>query len=74
MSRGFEDIANDLIGTAQTPVEVENLMNDSAFCAVLDTIAFNCTECGWWCPIDEEESDEHGLEEWTCQQCCEEIV
>lgn len=75
MTRTYEEIAHDLIGTATTPEEVDELIaTDEEFCAVLDGIAFACVQCGWWCDISEEASEDFGLYDWTCRECCEENI
>lgn len=71
----WDAIIDDLRGTCQSEAEhgeeTEALFNDMDFCAYLDDHIFRCTACGWWCDIDEEDSDNHGLDEWTCRDCCE---
>lgn len=73
MAKSWEEIAMGLIGGAETPEEVEKLMENSDFCAVLDQIAFQCSVCGWWCGIEEEASDDVGRDDFTCAECVEEL-
>lgn len=52
---------------------------DDEVTTMVDNQIFECTVCGWWCPIEEESSEaaefEHlGLSEWTCLQCCEDMT
>lgn len=71
----WEHIVNQLRGScdslASLGPEAEELENNTDFCAYLDERIFCCTRCGWWCDQDEEASEEHGLAEWTCRDCCE---
>jgi len=60
--------------TLSMDVECEELGLDPMSVEVtthVDNNIFLCTVCGWWCPIEEEESEEYGLYEWTCRDCCE---
>ena len=71
-----QEIVEYLRGTCNAIYELtekEQARFDNAkFCAYLDSEIFHCTQCGWWCDIDEEASSDHGLDELTCLQCCEE--
>lgn len=48
----------------------DELQNDDRFCAYVDENIFLCHQCGWWCEIAEESSEDYGLDEWTCEDCC----
>ena len=72
----YSEIIETLRGTAGGSVSslVEKLgleSEEEAICAAVDDEIFECTECGWWCEIDEEASADHDLDELTCRQCCE---
>lgn len=78
MSDVWQKVVDDLRGTALNTYdlgeEVEALFERNAdFCMFVDQQIFQCTCCGWWCDIDEESSEEAGLEEWTCEQCVGEM-
>ena len=51
-----------------------DLANNTEFLAYLDNTYFNCTCCGWWCDLGEEASAFYGLEELTCEDCCQQDV
>jgi len=72
----IETVIDNLRGTATGSLESECeavglSSDDEEVTAAVDQQIFNCTQCGWWCEIDEKASDDHGLDEWTCRQCCE---
>lgn len=64
-----QEIAEKLIGSCHNP-ELEDLVNrfDADQCAELDALAFNCTQCGWWCSADEC-NDSPATGEWICDDC-----
>jgi len=66
----WQEASDRLVGTCDSALEFEDLFDDQKFCEWLDTQIFLCTQCGWWCEMSEEESDDHGLDEWTCRDCC----
>lgn len=72
------EIVNELRGTCQTLEEVlylrvaEDLEDNLKFLDYLDSRIFKCTACSWWCDIEEESSEDFGLNDWTCLDCCEE--
>ncbi len=74
----FEEIVEDLRGTCNSLDTVldrhtaDDLFGDQAFHDYLDSQIFCCVTCQWWCEISEEASEDFGLEEWTCLECCEE--
>tara|TARA_R110000787_G_scaffold631_2_gene2333 strand:- start:1258 stop:1482 length:225 start_codon:yes stop_codon:yes gene_type:complete len=43
---------------------------EDAICAAVDEAIFQCSECSWWCEIDEEVSEDFGRDELTCRGCC----
>lgn len=45
--------------------EFEALMDDSAFCAELDQLVFECDECNNW--FEQSEMAENG--DWICESC-----
>ena len=45
---------------------------DDEVTEAVDAAIFECTQCGWWCTIDEEASEDYGRDEWTCETCCKE--
>lgn len=71
-----QEIIDQLVGTCDSVAslgeEAEARFEDLDFCLFVDSQIFLCTNCGWWCTIDEEASADYDLDEWTCQQCCEE--
>lgn len=64
-----EEVAYELMGSSKSLLsalehrEREDLEMNTEFCAVIDSLVFECTDCGWWCGIDEMEGD------WTCGDC-----
>lgn len=51
--------------------KAEARFDDADFCKLLDNQIFQCVDCAWWCPIDEEASADYELDELTCRDCCE---
>jgi hypothetical protein len=75
----WQTIVDHLNGTCGSIIDAlrshdmdESLENDLDFCAFIDDQIFQCHVCGWWCEISEECSDDAGLEELTCRDCCDE--
>lgn len=68
----WDKIISDLQGTTNSiPEDIED---NSEFLAYLDSqIFFCCSQCNWWCEILEEASNELNLNEFTCQECIDEI-
>lgn len=58
-------------GSLDSECEAVGLSSGMEVTAAVDSAIFSCTQCGWWCEIDEESSEDFGLDEWTCLQCCE---
>lgn len=48
--------------------EYEHLLEDENFCALLDSLIFNCEYCNWWCEMSDMGADgqQHGI----CRECC----
>ena len=71
---GWEEVIHELLGTCDSPAMkgnyVEALFDDAEFCAYLDDQIFRCNECGWWCDISEEASEDNDRDELTCSDCC----
>lgn len=42
---------------------------DDEVTTAVDQEIFCCTQCSWWCPIDEESSEEIDHDEWVCSDC-----
>lgn len=63
------DARDDLVGTAKSDAEYEDLFNDLAFCSWLDQEIFMCSACGWWCEISEEASEDSDFDDLTCADC-----
>lgn len=74
----IETLIDRLRGTTESMTAVcEDLDlddTDSEVCAAVDQEIFCCTLCGWWCPQDEESSEEAGLDEWTCWDCVDGVL
>lgn len=71
MATDWQELIDQLRGSADTPEEVHDLIADSAeFAEMLDNQVFQCVDCSWWCDLDEEASDEFGRDELTCRDCC----
>ena len=76
----WQDVAEALRGQCTSDIEDTleahglsvTLASDDSFLAFIDATVFCCTQCSWWCPIEEEVSDEHGLDDWTCEECATE--
>ena len=68
-----EEAAKQLEGTCKSIAdlgeEFEDLQNDSQFCARLDELIFECTQCNWWHEQDEMSEDQ----DWICQECADAI-
>lgn len=69
-------IAEALRGTCDqlsSVLEQHDLMeleDDAEFLEWLDGEIFRCDDCGWWCPTDEEASEDAGREgELVCRDC-----
>lgn len=68
MAERAQEVAAQLLNTAHnlpyfaTAVE----MSDKTFCQELDTLVFECFECGWWCSIDELHDTDEGQK---CDDC-----
>lgn len=45
----------------------DGLDDDDEFCAVLDSLVFECEGCNWWFEISEM-CGEH--DKWKCEDCC----
>ena len=71
MNEHWQEVIDELRGTCNLSQsdEHEELFDDLDFCAELDSQIFSCTQCGWWCDIDEEVSDDYGLDDLTCRDC-----
>jgi hypothetical protein len=70
----IEIVINNLRGTATGTLEAECDQgeldaDDVQVTAAVDAQIFNCTECGWWCEIEEEMSEAVGHDEWICAGC-----
>jgi len=63
-----EELAERLIGTCTTCNPHEELSTDTELHA-FDALAFECSQCGWWCGTDELHN-EHGQN--LCDECNEE--
>ena len=73
MDAHWQELVDEMRGGATTPEAAQDLFESSMeFAMFVDQQIFSCTCCGWWCEINEEASEDHGLDEWTCLQCCEE--
>lgn len=74
----WSDFAHSLIGKATLDEEEQELMDElldtDGAPEILDGIAFCCSDCGWWCEISEESSEEVGRSEFICSDCAEEDV
>jgi len=61
-------LADALIGTCNGAPD--ELFEVQGLAEAFDELAFECTECGWWCEIgdmaENEEEDEH-----VCKECKE---
>lgn len=71
----LETLINDLQGTCNsldTYIEEELDVGDYLCAedyAAIDEAIFLCTECGWWCPQDENVAEDG--EEGVCRDCRE---
>lgn len=69
-------VAEELQGTAYylgavlERLEGEGLDDDAEFCAVLDSLVFECERCGWWHEISE--MGDRNDEKWVCESCTDE--
>lgn len=53
-------VAETLIGSSGTPAKAgatEDEIGDAVFCDELDSLAFECAVCGWWCGSEEETTE-----------------
>lgn len=75
MTEAWETVVDDLRGTCKSleqsleQLGLQHLQDDKEFHEYLDGEIFLCHVCGWWCEIYEECSEEHGLDELTCEDC-----
>lgn len=73
----WEEIIQHLNGTCQSldealnTFEASDLLDYLPFLNYLDNEIFLCHECGWWCSISEEVSEDYGKQELTCSDCCD---
>lgn len=69
MDAKAREAANHLLGSCESlDAHYEDFSDDATFCAVLDSLVFECTGCGWWCEIGEcNDHPESG--EWVCVEC-----
>ncbi len=72
----WSTICEALRGTCDSLVSVlenhdqEALEDDASFLEWLDNEIFRCDDCGWWCEISEESSEEADREgEMVCREC-----
>ena len=70
----FEKIVEELVGTTGSLDTVAeeygmDIFFTDGLTEYVDDRIFCCTACGWWCPQDEEASEEFDLDEWTCHDC-----
>ena len=63
----IHDIAEDLRGTCQDINEEKFGELDSGDLAEIDSLVFECEQCGWWCGTDEMSSDI----DQVCDECRE---
>lgn len=66
------EIAGHLVGTCGCiPSAAETLghpeWEDEVDAFELDSLAFECQGCGWWCSADE--CNDSKLDEWICDDC-----
>lgn len=67
------NVAYELQGTCQSLHEVlerfdmDDADMESAFCAELDSLVFECTCCNWWY----ETSEMSEYTDWQCKECAE---
>ncbi len=67
-----EFIAYELMGSCKSLYEVledhdmGHAENDISFCSEIDSLAFQCTCCGWWYEISEMSIE---TDEWICLDC-----
>lgn len=47
----------------------EGLLNDTKFCRAIDERLFCCSECDWWCEIDEMADQDDDEVEPVCDEC-----
>lgn len=72
-----EKVAHELQGTADSlhgvleRFDFEGYDQFDEFCDRLDSIVFECTQCGWWCDVGETGNDVNG--QWACVECGGEI-
>lgn len=71
----IEQLISRLSGTTNSlDRECEDLdlspLDDEVTQAV-DMEIFCCTDCCWWCPIDEESSEDVGAGDLICSDCAE---
>lgn len=74
----FQAIVDELQGTCGSLDEVAeyyglDAMTTEGLTEYVDERIFCCTVCGWWCPQDEEASEDAGLDEWTCRDCVDDL-
>lgn len=75
-SSDSEEIANCLRGTSDGDlfalIEERGLqLEEERICSEVDDLVFQCTQCSWWCTIDEEASADVGADELICRDCAE---
>lgn len=72
--RDIQSLIDKLRGTTHSLEIVAESMGlgelSIAECGEVDQEIFTCNICGWWCDQSEEASEEYGLDEWTCLDCC----
>jgi len=75
MDELHQKLIDNLRGTTNTLQSEAELLgldpDDPGLCLDIDNEIFECAVCGWWCDISEESSEEHGLDDLTCGDCCE---
>ena len=59
----------DPLSTVLEQHDQEALEDYAPFLEWLDNEIFRCEDCGWWCPIDEESSEQADREELVCSDC-----
>jgi len=57
----------ELIGQSGVDLTDDEML-DGDFCEGVDSVAFKCVSCGWWCGIGEVTDKECG-QELVCQDC-----
>jgi hypothetical protein len=62
-------VTDEIMGTSKSLSDflTDAELNDSALLAEIDSLAFECLSCGWWCEIGEL-CDDGG--DWHDRECC----